>query len=277
MDRPVATAFTLAAIVAMSAMSSMSSLAAAQWLNIPTPRVPRTAAGAPDFNAPTPRLPDGKPDLSGLWEAEKTRPCPRDGCQDQQVGEQFIDIGWGLPGGLPYQPWAADLVKTRRADLGKDDPISRCLPIGVPRTQFSPFLKKILHVSGLVAVLDEQNMSYRQIFVDGRPPLSDPQPSFNGYSSAKWDGDTLVVQTNGFRDGMWLDRNGSPMTDAANVTERIRRVNYGTIEIDVTVDDPKAYKTPWTARIKHILLLDTDLLDYVCLENERDFLHLVGR
>jgi len=258
-------------------VAAMSGSLAAQWLNYPTARVPRTSTGSPDLSAPTPRLADGTPDLSGLWEAEKTRPCPRDGCQDQQVGEQFVDIGWGLKGGLPYQPWAAELVKARRAEMGKGDPISHCLPIGVPRTQFSPFLKKILHVPGLVAVLDEQNMSYRQIFTDGRPPLADPYPSWNGYSTGKWDGDTLVVQTNGFRDEMWLDRNGSPMTDAARVTERIRRVNYGKVEIEVTVDDPKAYTAPWTARINHFLLLDTDLLDYVCLENEKDVSHLVGK
>lgn len=272
---------TTRAIVRAAGMATfvavMCASLAAQWLNYPTARVPRTPTGAPDLNGPTPRMADGKPDLSGLWEPEKTRPCPRDGCQDQQVGEQFVDIGWGLKGGLPYQPWAAELVKARRAEMGKGDPISRCLPIGVPRTQFSPFLKKILHVPGLVAVLDEQNMSYRQIFTDGRLPLADPYPSWNGYSTGKWDGDTLVVQTNGFRDEMWLDRNGSPMTDAARVTERIRRVNYGKIEIEATVDDPKAYTAPWTARINHFLLLDTDLLDYVCLENEKDVSHLVGK
>ena len=220
---------------------------------------------------------DGTPDLSGLWEPEKTRPCPRDGCQDQQVGEQFVDIGWGLKGGLPYRPWAADIVKTRIAEMGKGDPISRCLPMGVPRTHFTPFLKKIIQAPGLIVVLDEQNMAYRQIFTDGRPLPVDPQPSWNGYSSGKWDGDTLVVETNGFRDGMWLDRNGSPMTDAAKVTERIRRVNYGKVEIEVTVDDPKAYTAKWTTSINHFILLDTDLLDYVCLENEKDVSHLVGK
>jgi hypothetical protein len=269
----VATAAAAMMIIVAVASASLT----AQWLNYPTAGVPKTPAGSPNLNAATPRMADGKPDLSGLWEPEKTRPCPPGGCQDQQVGEQFIDIGWGLKGGLPYQPWAADLMKARRAEMGKGDPISRCLPIGVPRTQFSPFLKKILHVPGLVAVLDEQNMSYRQIFTDGRPLLTDPYPSWNGYSSGKWDGDTLVVETNGFRDGMWLDRNGSPMTDAARVTERIRRVNYGKVEIEVTVDDRKAYTAPWTARINHFLLLDTDLLDYVCLENEKDIPHLVGK
>jgi hypothetical protein len=123
--------------------------------------------------------------------------------------------------------------------------------------------------------LNERNASYRQIFTDGRPLPQDPQPSFNGYSTGKWDGDTLVVQTSGFRDGTWLDRKGSPLTESGKLTERFRRVNYGKLEIDLTVDDPKAYTAPWTVKISHNLKLDTDLLDYICLENEKDVAHYV--
>jgi hypothetical protein len=194
-----------------------------------------------------------------------------------QTGEQFFDLGWGLSGGLPYQPWAAQLVKERRSENGKDDIISRCLPTGVPRMHAMPLLRKVVQTPGLMLILNEQNASYRQIFTDGRPLPVDPQPTWNGYSSARWDGDDLVVQSNGFRDGIWLDRSGSPMTDAAQITERFRRVSYGKLEIEVTVDDSKAYTRPWTVKLKHLIALDTDLLDYVCLENEKDVPRLVGK
>jgi hypothetical protein len=130
-----------------------------------------------------------------------------------------------------------------------------------------------VQVPGLIVVLHEFNASYRQIFTDGRALPSDPQPTWNGYSSAKWAGDTLVVKTTGFRDDLWLDMGGSPMTEAANVTERIRRANYGTLDIQVTVDDAKAYSKPWTVRMNQSIVLDTELLDDICLENEKDLLH----
>lgn len=264
------------ALVAVSAFLATVPLSA-QWLKYPTANVPRTASGQPNLNAPTPRASDGKPDLSGLWEAEQTRPCPPAGCADLPAGEQFFDLGWGLQGGLPYQPWAADLVKARREQNGKDDLISRCLPTGVPRMHAMPLLRKLVQVPGVLVILNEQNASFRQIFTDGRTLPDDPQPSWNGYSSAKWDNDTLVVQSNGFRDGIWLDRFGSPMTDAATVIERFRRVNFGKLEIEVKVDDPKAYTKPWTVKLNHFIALDTDLLDYFCLENEKDVGRLVGK
>jgi hypothetical protein len=147
----------------------------------------------------------------------------------------------------------------------------------VVKLHTTPLLRKIIQVPGLVVSLNEMDATYRQIFTDGRPLPVDPQPSWKGYSSATWDGDTLVVKTNGFRDGIWLDRSGSPVTDAATITERYRRVTYGKLEIDIAVDDPKAYTAPWTVRLNHVIVVDTDLLDYVCLENEKDVKHLVGR
>jgi hypothetical protein len=192
-------------------------------------------------------------------------------------GQQFLDAGWSLKGGLPYRPWAAELVKARMAENGKDDPTSRCLPGGVLRMHTTPLLRKIIEVPGLLVILNERDTAYRQIFTDGRPLPQDPQPSWNGYSSGKWDGDTLVVQTIGFRNGLWLDRNGSPMTEAARMTERFRRVNYGKLEIEVTVDDPKAYTAPWTIKLNQLIVLNTELLDFVCLENEKDVPHLVGK
>jgi len=248
--------------------------ASAQWLNYPTPGIPRTPDGKPNLSAPAPRTPDGKPDFSGIWDVEHNRPCP---CNDMPIPQEFVDIGWGLKDGLPYRPWAADLVKDRIADFGKDDPSSHCLPNGLVKTYTTPLFRKIVQVPGLIVILSERDASYRQIFTDGRALPLDPQPSWNGYSSGKWDGDTLVVQTNGFRDGMWLDRNGSPLTDAAKMTERIRRVNFGKLEIEITVDDPKAYTKPWTVKLNQLLVPDTDMLDYICLENEKDNAHLIGK
>ena len=249
----------------------------AQWLNYPSAGVPKTPSGLPNLNAPTPRTSGGKPDLSGMWEPLKNKPCPPEGCPDFQVPQEFVNIGWGLKGGLPYQKWAADVVKARLAENGKDDPGSHCLPTGILKMHTTPLLKKIVQVPGMMLILNERNMTFRQIFTDGRPLPVDPDPTWNGYSTGKWIGDTLVVESNGFRDGLWLDRNGSPMTDAAKVTERFRRPNYGCLEIDVTVDDPKAYTAPWTIKLKQVIVLNTEFLDYFCLENEKDIAHLVGK
>jgi hypothetical protein len=249
----------------------------AQWLHYPAAGVPRTSAGAPNLNAPPLRTADGKPDLSGVWQAEKTRPCPPEGCDDMEIGEQFLNIGWGLKGGIPYQPWAADLVKARKAQNGSGDPGTHCLPTGIMMMHTTPLLKKIVQVPGLLIILNERNAMYRQIFTDGRPLPADPQPSWTGYSTAHWDGDTLVVESAGFRDGIWLDRAGSPLTEAGKMTERIRRVNYGRLEIRITVDDPKAYTAPWTIQLNQWIVPDTDLLDYICLENEKDLTHIANK
>jgi hypothetical protein len=249
----------------------------AQWLKYPTPGVPRTTSGAPNLNAPAPRTSDGKPDLSGIWIPEDNRPCPSEGCADMKVGQQFVDMGWGLKGGLPYQPWAAALTRQRSAELRLNDPNSQCLPIGIVRMHTTPLYRKIVQTPGLVIILSERQVWYRQVFTDGRPLPPDPQPTWNGYSVGTWDGDTLVVRSSGFRDGLWLDANGSPMTEAATITERFRRTNYGTLDITITVDDPRAYTAPWTTTIRHLIALDTELIDYVCQENEKDVRHLVGK
>src|SRR5262245_5615517 len=249
----------------------------AQWLNYPTAGVPRMADGSPDVNAPTPRTPDGKPDFSGTWDIEHNRPCPPGGCLDMQVPEEFVNIGWGLKDGPPYQPWAAEARRSRMEQNGKDDPVSRCLPGGVVKLHTTPQFRKIIQVPGLLVTLNEMEATYRQIFTDGRPLPQIEMPSFKGYSTGKWDGDTLVVETIGFNDGMWLDRSGSPVTDEAKITERIRRVNYGRMEIDITIDDAKAYTRPWTIKLVHKIVLDTDLIDYMCVENEKDVHRLIGK
>jgi hypothetical protein len=248
--------------------------ASAQWLKYPTAGVPRTLDGKPNLAAPAPRTPEGKPDLSGIWDIEHNRPCPAAGCFDMEVGQEFVNIGWSLEGGLPYQPWAAELRKKRNDENGKDDPVTRCLPGGVVKSHTSALLRKIVQLPGLLIILRETEGAYRQIFTDGRPLPEINQPTFNGYSVGRWDGDTLVVQTIGFKDGIWLDRSGSPMTDAAKMTERFRRVSYGRLDIEITVDDPKAYTAPWAVTLHHSIVLDTELLDYICLENEKSLAHI---
>ncbi|MGH9201828.1 MAG: hypothetical protein ACRD2A_11405, partial [Vicinamibacterales bacterium] len=181
------------------------------------------------------------------------------------------NLGREMPNGLPYQPWAAAIVKQRTADLSKDDPHVRCLPDNPPRPWGLPHLTKAVHSPKLLVLLYEVNAMYRQIFVDGRPMPSDPTPAWNGYSTAAWEGDTLVVQTTGFRDNLWIDMGGSPMSDAANMTERFRRPNYGTLELEITVDDPKVYTRPWTVRMNQGIELDTELIDEFCLENEKSW------
>jgi hypothetical protein len=259
----------------------MTNPVAAQWLQYPTPGVPRDSRGKPNLSAPAPRTADGKADLAGLWQLDAT--CsPGERCPDVQPGDypvapQFLNIGAKLRGGLPYQPWAAALVKERSARFGNDDPVTLCKPSGALRLLTFPPPRKLIQVPGLVVILSERDVTFRQIFTDGRPLPKDPEPSFNGYSTGRWVRDALVVETNGLRDGMWLDRQGSPMTDAAKLTETFRRVNYGRLEIEVTVDDPKAYTSPWTVTLVQKIMLDTDLLEYHCNDNEKDRAHLVGK
>jgi hypothetical protein len=245
----------------------------AQWLDYPTKGVPRLANGKPNLSAPAPRAANGKPDLSGIWELEHA-PCAGESCGDYPAAPEFINLGAKLKGGLPYRPWAAELVKQRSAAQGADDPVARCLPAGVVRILTFPPPRKILQTPGEVVILSERDVTFRQIFTDGRALPVDPTPTPNGYSSGKWEGDTLVVQTNGLRDDAWLDRNGSPLTSSAKMTERFRRANYGRLEIELTVDDPKAYTKPWTVNLNQSIVLNTELLDYFCNDNEKDAKHV---
>jgi endonuclease YncB( thermonuclease family) len=249
----------------------------AQWLNYPTPGIPRMTDGLPNLSAPTPRTADGKPDLSGVWDGDHKPPCPPRGCDDNPTVREFLDIGASLKGGLPYKPGMAELAKARRQPPKIDEPLTRCLPFGIVERHTHQTFRKIVQTPGLLVILNEYNKSYRQIFTDGRPLPDDPQPSYDGYSIGKWDGDTLVVTTTGFKDGIWLDAFGDPMTEEAKITERFHRVDFGHLEIALTVDDPKAYTKPWTVRLYQILAPDTDLIDYICLENEKDRQHMVAK
>ena len=264
--------FCVVSVLAMSAVVSPSLLA--QWPTHRAAGVPRGTDGQVDLDAPTPRTADGKPNLSGLWETIRT------GAGQVIVGvdvpalqrtSQFWNIGAGLEGDLPLRPWAVELRARRVADNSKDNPDAHCLPIGLTQLHNHPQPRKIIQTPLLIVMLYEANGGVRQIFMDGRPlPGNDPQPWWYGYSIGTWDGDTLVVETRGFRDGGWLDVNGAPLTNAAKMTERFRRVNYGNLEIEVTVDDPKAYTRPWTAvKMRQQLLPDEDLIEFVCAENEK--------
>jgi len=254
-----------------------SSPLAAQWIRHPQAGAPRGADGTVVMSAATPRTPDGKPDFSGIWtsdEVDPRRPNVPPNPRDATTSLRMINIGVELPGGLPYQPWLAALVKERWARNAVDDPHVRCFPDNFLRAYGTPHLLKFAQMPGLLIVLNEWNAGYRQIHTDGRALPEDPNPSLMGYSSAKWDGDTLVVDTNGVRDDTWIDWQGSVLTEAAKVREEMRRTHYGHMEIRVTVDDPKAYTKPWTVTIKERLIADAELIDEICLENERSLKHM---
>ena len=259
----------VAAVLATLA-TAQASPASAQWLNYPTPGVPRLPDGRPNLAAPAPRTADGMVDLSGLWEPDPSGGDPSSfGGGVVTLPAEFQNVAARLKGGLPYRPWALDLRNARQADDGKDNPDGLCLPLSILQLHSHPFPRRIMQLPGILAILYEKDVDYRQIFTDGRPLPVDPQPSWFGYSSGKWEGETLVVRTSGFREGLWADGAGNPLTEAATVTERFRRPNFGTLQIDVTVDDTKAYTAPWTITLHQRIKLDTELLEYVCLENHK--------
>lgn len=183
-----------------------------------------------------------------------------------------------IPEGLPMQPWAAELRRQRLAENSKDHPDAHCLPLHPVQLHTHPQPRKIVQTPGEVLIIYEANGGLRQIFTDGRSlPSDDPQPWWFGYSTGKWDGDTLVAETTGFRDNLWLDEQGTPGTSALRLTERFRRVNYGTLEIEITVNDPKTFTKPWTVKLNQRLMPDTELIEFVCAENNRSLPHLVGK
>ena len=276
MKRLICVAGLIALVNAMSASLS------AQWAPYPTPGVPRTADGKPNLDAPMPRMADGKPDLSGLW----GRPPAAGGRGGRQGGAAapppsppagtppvatFFDVGAGFPEGLPFQPWAADLKKQRNAANSKDNPDANCLPMGHMQFHMHGQPRRIMQQPGLIAIMYEANYGLRYIFTDERPlpPNGEPQPWWYGYSVGKWDGDTLVAETNNLKDDGWLDVRGSPLTDQAKITERFRRVNFGRLEIDITIDDPKAYTKPFTVRVNQQIMVDTEMIEFICNENQQ--------
>ncbi len=252
-------------LIAMAAL--VSSTVEGQWDPRGASGIPRDAKGEPDLNAPAPRTADGKPDLSGVWQGGQQAQAQ---ASDGPPVAGFRDVAQNIKEGLPLKPEGAALLKERRDNNSKDNPEAHCLPMGIMQfhTQGAP--RKIIQSPGILVILYEASSGLRQIFTDGRPlPGNDPQPWWYGYSVGKWDGDTLVVETTGLRDGGWLDIIGSPLSDAAKLTERFRRVSYGRMEIDITVDDAKLYTRPWTVRVNQRIMPDQELIEFICLENQR--------
>jgi hypothetical protein len=249
-------------IVLAAVMVSLSIPAAAQWLKHPTAGIPRQADGSPDLSAPAPKTPDGKPDISGLW-------LPNPGFIGN-IAREVKDV--------PFQPWAKELYDHRRETQSREDPTGWCVVGGVPRSDAVPYPFKVLNVPGsMVVILYEAVHSYRQIFTDGRELPKDPNPAWFGYSVGKWEGSDFVVSSTGFVENVWLDNFGHPATQNLKVTERFRRKDFGHMDVEITIDDPKAYTRPWNVTLPLTYQPDTELLEYMCTENNKDLEHLVGK
>jgi hypothetical protein len=239
-------------LIAGIAFSLIASSLAAQWLQLPTPGIPRTREGKPNLTAPAPRTRDGKPDLSGVWERET----------DHYYNNAGADL---KPADV--KPWAQALFQRRLADFARDSMETQCLPLGPAALTTSDPVKFIQTPSLIVILLED--LTYRQIHMDGRKLPKNPYPSWMGYSVGRWDGDTLVVETSGFTERAWLDYDGHPHTEALRLTERYRRRDFGHLDVEVTFDDPGAYARPWTVSVPMELLPDTELLEAVCRESEK--------
>jgi hypothetical protein len=272
-----------AALVALVVGASML---LAQW---PVHRTegPRTGTDELDLKAPAPKAPDGHPDLSGLWRPMrpnfgnlkgnakgKAAPARAPG---EPPTAQFGDLGTGFENGLPYTEWGRKIRDERKANNSKDNPDANCRPLGLMQLHTHPFEKKIVQGNGTIVIMYNANNDVRQILTNGQKlPEMGPQlaPWWYGYSVGKWEGDTLEVTTVGFRDDVWLDVNGSPLTGTGKMVERFTRPNFGTLQIDVTIEDPKAYTAPFTVRVMQQIMPDTELFESVC--EDRDAVHYVG-
>ena len=239
--------------------------ATGQWMNYKTPTVPRNADGKVNLSAPAPKTSDGKPDIEGVWQVPVPPLLLANLAKDIKAGE------------LSMTPWAEALYKQRRATESKDDPHHSCIVGGVPRTYLPPYPFKIVNHPGVVIILFEAMQTYRQIFTDGRALPNDPNPTWLGYSVGRWEGDTFVAETTGFKDAGWLDTDGHPLSDGLRVTERFRRRDFGHLDVEVTINDPKAYTKPWTVNLPLTYQPDTEIIEFICNENNRDLPHLVGK
>jgi hypothetical protein len=241
----------------IAAIIALGSPLAAQWLHYPTPGIPRTPDGKPNLAAPAPRTASGQPDFSGLWE---------------KMSDRFYNnIAADLKPG-EVQPWAETLYQQRKKDFGKDSMEALCLPMGPAYTTIPYRESRIIQTPAMIAILSD-DLTYRQIYMDGRELEKDPNPTWMGYSVGHWDGDTLVVESDGFNERTWLDSDGHPHTEGLRMTERYRRRDFGHIDVQITLDDPKAYTKPWTVAIKMDLKTDTEMLEFVC-DNEKDRAHI---
>src|SRR6516225_3245405 len=246
---------TLAVLVAL-----LPATANAQWFNYPAPGVPRLPDGKVNMSAPAPRTADGKPDLTGVWRG--AGPLYRFNIAQDLKPEDI-------------QPWAEALFLQRVRDSRKDSPLAKCLPVSLPFQDFFSLARIIQTPALLMIVYEAPNSPHRTVFTDGRDLPKDPNPTWMGYSVGRWEGDALVVTTAGFNDKAWLDSAGHPQTESLRITERLRRRDFGHMDFEITIDDPKAFTKPFTIKRERLLAADTDLLEDVC-ENERDGRHLSG-
>jgi len=245
--------FVLRVALASAAFLVAASPAHAQWLNLPTPGIPRLPNGAANLKAPAPKTADGKPDFSGIWRAP--------------TGKYLANLAAdGLQ--VPMTPWAQQIFKQRTQNNAIDRPSASCLPHSVTDFDAHQTPRKVLQSPGLIVMLFESYHSYREIFTDGRTLPKDPEPAWFGYSVGHWEGDTLVVETNGINEKTWLDDAGHPHSDALRLLERFRRVNFGRMDVQITITDAKAYTRPWTVAFQWELMPDTELLDWVCENNK---------
>lgn len=232
-----------------------------QWHGYPTPGIPRTADGLPDLSAPTPRAPDGHPDLTGIWLADRAVFDLRRALKDLEE--------------IPFQPWAQALYDERLANNQKEDPGAHCLPTGLPVRATLATPMKFVQTPGLTLLLYETRTMYRQIFTDGRPLPEVDWPSWQGYSIGRWEGETFVVETTGTNGRAWLDQPGLPATEALRMIERFTRSDFGHMHMEFIIDDPVAYTRPWSIVSDFTLQADTELLEFICEENNVAAQHIV--
>lgn len=257
----------------------------AQWLNYPAPGTPRTKDGKPDLLAKAPRL-GGKPDLSGVWQVEP----PGKGEIERMLGGDIV--GYTVPGDdirtfsryffniladfkpeeSPLRPKAAEIMRSRSTN--RITPDERCLPVGVPRADLIGFPFKIVQTPGLIVMLYEADYTRRQIYTDGRKLPVDPNPAWMGYSVGRWEGATLVVDSAGFSDKVWIDAVGHPVSESLRIEERFTRRDFGHMDLQITITDPKMYTQPIAFKVTELLLPDSDILEYLCNENEKDRAHM---
>ncbi len=264
-------------------LAAASGSATAQWLNYAAAGTPRTKDGKPNLSAPAPRASNGKPDLSGIWEAEGA-PLPEllkylpdggvNGLGEDAPSRYFFNIlGDFKPEEAPVRPEA--LQRWQQAAAHPE--AAFCLPVGVPLADTAPAPHKVVQTPGLVLMLYELDTSFRQIYTDGRKLPADPQPAWMGYSVGHWEGYTLVVESAGFNDKTALDAMGHVHSEALHVTERFHRRDFGHLDLEITLDDPKSFTRPFTVKQTQRLLPDTDLIETVCTENEKDARHMAAK
>jgi hypothetical protein len=265
------------------ALAAAPAFVQAQWLDHRTPGIPRTPDGKPNLSARTPRSADGRPNLSGLWQTdaappemlERLIPGATNGAGEEPLSQYFINILSDFkPEEALLRPDAAALFLQRAKAFSNESPLSHCLPEGMPLVEMAPAPYKIIQTAGLTVMLYERDTTFRQVYTDGRKLPDDPQPSWLGYSVGKWDGDSLVVDTIGFNDRGWLDARGHTHSGALHLTERFHRLDFGHMEVQLTIDDPETYTRPFTIHLKQRLQADSDLLESFCAENEKDSHHV---